>query len=188
MTSIAEIKRCPWCGDDPLYQAYHDNEWGQPLYDDQRLFELLILEGAQAGLNWITVLRKREAYREAFWQFKPEKIACLNAEHVEVLLQNPGIIRNRLKIESAITNAKAYLRLNEQQTFADYLWEFVGGQPIKNHWTYMAQVPVNTPLSDKLSKDLKQRGFKFVGSTICYAFMQATGIVNDHLITCFKYK
>ncbi|MDO8954645.1 MAG: DNA-3-methyladenine glycosylase I [Gammaproteobacteria bacterium] len=182
-----EPTRCPWCGSDPLYQAYHDNEWGQPLRDNVRLFELLILEGAQAGLSWITVLRKRHAYREAFLQFQPEKIALFDAEKIHSLMQNPGIIRNRLKIESTVSNAKAYLKLSEQQSFSDYLWNFVDEQPIVNHWQTLAEIPTSTILSDSLSKDLKKRGFKFIGSTICYAFMQATGMVNDHLISCFKH-
>ncbi|MDF2690724.1 MAG: DNA-3-methyladenine glycosylase [Gammaproteobacteria bacterium] len=179
--------RCDWCGNDPLLQAYHDQEWGEPLFDDRKLFEFLILEGAQAGLSWITVLRKRENYREAFLQFDPEKIASFDSDKVEQLMQNPGIIRNRLKIESSIINAKAYLNLMAQQRFSDYLWDFVAGKPIKGHWNSMAELPSRTVISDQLSKDLKQRGFKFVGSTICYAFMQAVGMVNDHLSSCYKY-
>ncbi|MDF2529781.1 MAG: DNA-3-methyladenine glycosylase [Gammaproteobacteria bacterium] len=179
--------RCPWCGDDPLYQAYHDHEWGRPLYDDRKLFEFLILEGAQAGLSWITVLRKREAYRSSFMQFDPVAISQFDSAKIEELMQNPGIIRNRLKIESCIINAKAYLSLTTQQSFSDYLWGYVEGRPIKNAWSTMAEIPTHSPISDQLSKDLKKRGFKFVGSTICYAFMQAVGMVDDHLTSCFKY-
>jgi DNA-3-methyladenine glycosylase I len=171
----------------PLYEAYHDQEWGQPLFDNIKLFEFLILEGAQAGLSWITVLKKREAYREAFMQFNPEKIARFDSKKIEELIQNPGIIRNRLKIESAITNAQAYLKLTEQQSFSDFLWGFVEGKPISNSWETMSEVPSRTELSDQLSKELKKRGFKFVGSTICYAFMQAVGMVNDHLQSCYKH-
>ncbi|MDF2940185.1 MAG: DNA-3-methyladenine glycosylase [Gammaproteobacteria bacterium] len=181
------VSRCPWCLGNPLYEAYHDQEWGQPLFDNIKLFEFLILEGAQAGLSWITVLKKREAYREAFMQFNPEKIARFDSKKIEELIQNPGIIRNRLKIESAITNAQAYLKLTEQQSFSDFLWGFVEGKPISNSWETMSEVPSRTELSDQLSKELKKRGFKFVGSTICYAFMQAVGMVNDHLQSCYKH-
>jgi DNA-3-methyladenine glycosylase I len=188
MSKTATKARCPWCGDDPLYQAYHDHEWGTPLFDNRRLFEFLILEGAQAGLSWITVLRKREAYRIAFAQFDPEQIAKFDQNNIADLMQNPGIIRNRLKIESTIINAKAYLKLSEQHSFSDYLWNFVNGQPIINNWSSMKEIPSKTAISDQMSKELKKRGFKFVGSTICYAFMQATGMVDDHLLTCFKRK
>jgi DNA-3-methyladenine glycosylase I len=180
------ITRCAWTTTDPLYINYHDNEWGVPIYDDKRLFEFLILEGAQAGLSWITILRKREHYRLAFDQFNPEKIACYKQEKITDLMNNANIIRNRLKIESTITNAQAFLKLTEEVSFSDYLWQFVGNKPIKNHWKNCEQIPASTMLSDKLAKNLKQRGFKFVGSTICYAFMQAVGMVNDHVLGCFK--
>ena len=181
--------RCTWCGDDPLYQQYHDEEWGVPLRDDQLLFEFLILEGAQAGLSWITVLRKREHYRAAFDQFNAEKIARYTPARIEKLLQNPGIIRNRLKVESAVRNAQAYLNIREKHaSFADYLWQFVDGQPIQNRWNSIREVPASTPESDRMSKVLKKDGFNFVGSTICYAHMQATGMVNDHTVDCFRHQ
>ena len=181
-------KRCPWAGADPLYVAYHDREWGVPLHDDGRLFEMLILEGAQAGLSWITVLRKREAFRKAFDTFDPEKVARYGPGRIEELLSNPGIIRNRLKIHSAVQNARAFLQVREEfGSFDRYLWPFVGGHPLQNRWTRGQEVPARTPESDALSRDLKKRGFKFVGSTICYAFMQAVGMVNDHLIDCFRH-
>lgn len=180
--------RCAWVTNDPLYKAYHDNEWGRAVYDDQRLFEFLILEGAQAGLSWLTVLKKRDNYRLAFDHFIPEKIADYNQHKIEALLANSGIIRNRLKIESTITNAKAYLQVvKEWNSFSDYIWHFVNNQPIKNHWDDRKKVPSQTSISDKMSKDLKVRGFKFIGSTICYAFMQAVGMVNDHTTDCFCY-
>lgn len=181
--------RCTWCGDDPLYQRYHDEEWGVPLRDDQKLFEFLILEGAQAGLSWITVLRKREHYRAAFDQFDAEKIARYTPARIEKLLQNPGIIRNRLKVESAVRNAQAYLNIREKHaSFADYLWQFVDGQPIQNLWNSIREVPASTPESDRMCKVLKKDGFNFVGSTICYAHMQATGMVNDHTVDCFRHQ
>jgi len=180
--------RCGWVTDDPIYIDYHDTEWGTPVYDDKKLFEFLILEGAQAGLSWITVLKKRENYRECFDHFHPEKIVHYNKNKIESLLKNPGIIRNRLKIESTILNAKAYLNILEtHNNFSDYIWKFVDGTPIKNHWKTMKEIPASTLLSDTLSKELKKKGFKFVGSTICYAFMQAVGMVNDHTIDCFRY-
>lgn len=183
------IRRCQWAGDDPLYQKYHDEEWGIPSYDDRHLFEMLILEGAQAGLSWITILRKRENYRQAFDQFDPEKIARYNARKIESLLKNEGIIRNRLKIEATITNAKMYLDvLDNAGSFSDFIWQFVGGKPIVNHWRTLKDVPATTPQSDRMSKELKKRGFKFVGPTICYAFMQAVGMVNDHTVDCFRHK
>lgn len=181
-------KRCAWVNDDPLYIAYHDQEWGVPVYDDQRLFEFLILEGAQAGLSWITVLKKREHYRMVFDDFNIEKIARYSDKKIESLLQDPGIIRNRLKIHSAIQNAQASLRLMETMSLSDYFWQFVDGDPIQNAWKRQKEVPASTAISDQLSKDLKKRGFNFVGSTICYAFMQAVGMVNDHLVSCFRYK
>lgn len=180
--------RCPWCGDDPLYVAYHDTEWGVPLYDKRKLFEFLLLEGAQAGLSWITVLRKRENYRAAFDNFAPEKIARYTPAKVEKLLQNEGIIRNRLKVESAIRNAKAYLAMEQAgEDFSEFLWSFVGGKPVQNQLRSMKDAEASTAASDAMSKALKKKGFNFVGSTICYAFMQATGMVNDHLQSCFRY-
>lgn len=185
---MTEPKRCPWCGTDPLYTAYHDNEWGEPVYDSDALFELLILEGAQAGLSWITVLRKREHYRVAFDNFDATKIARYTQKKLDKLMLNEGIIRNRLKIESVVKNARAYLAMQEAgEDFSDFLWSFTGGQPKRNRHTTMATVPASTPESDAMSKALKKRGFNFVGSTICYAFMQAAGMVNDHLATCHKY-
>ncbi len=180
--------RCAWAGEDPLYIHYHDTEWGVPVYDDRKLFEFLILEGAQAGLSWITVLRKRENYREAFENFDPEKIAHFNKRKVESLLKNPGIIRNRLKVESAVSNAKAFLKILEEfKSFSDYQWQFVKHRPLQNAWKTLKQLPASSPESDAFSRDLKKRGFRFVGSTIIYAHMQATGMVNDHLTTCFRH-
>ncbi len=181
-------KRCAWVGDDPLYVAYHDREWGVPLSDDRQLFEMLILEGAQAGLSWITVLKKRENYRRAFDGFDARKIARYDARKKRALLSDAGIIRNRLKVDAAIGNARAFLDVvDEHGSFSDYLWDFVDGRPIVNRWRKPSQVPVSTPASDALSKDLKGRGFKFVGTTICYAFMQAVGMVNDHTLDCFRH-
>ena len=181
--------RCDWAGTDPLYAAYHDEEWGVPVHDDIRLFEFLILEGAQAGLSWSTILNKRAGYREAFADFDVERVARFDRRRVEKLMQFPGIVRNRLKIESAISNAKAVIRLRDELGSLDsYLWSFVGGKPIVNRREDMKQIPATSPESDALSKDLKQRGFRFVGSTIVYAHMQATGMVNDHLVSCFRYK
>ena len=178
--------RCTWVSDNPIYIDYHDNEWGKPIYDDRLLFEFLILEGAQAGLSWLTILKRRENYRLCFDHFKAEKIANYDANTYKKLLANPGIIRNRLKIQSTITNAQAYLAVKQEfPNFSDYIWQFVDGKPIQNQWKSHKEVPVNTELSDKMSKDLKKRGFKFVGTTICYAFMQAVGMVNDHLTCCF---
>ena len=186
---MIEKVRCPWCGTDPLYMEYHDKEWGTPLYDNQKLFEFLILEGAQAGLLWITVLRKRENYRKAFDNFDPVKIARYSDAKVEKLLQNEGIIRNRLKIESAIKNAKAYLAMQKNgEDFSEFLWRFVGGKPKQNKLKNMGEALAFTPESDAMSKALKKRGFNFVGSTICYALMQATGMVNDHMTNCYRYK
>ncbi|HOY22792.1 MAG TPA: DNA-3-methyladenine glycosylase I [Cellvibrio sp.] len=186
---MTEKHRCPWCGTDPLYMDYHDNEWGTPLYDNQKLFEFLILEGAQAGLSWITVLRKRENYRKAFDNFDPAKIARYTDAKKAKLLLNEGIIRNRLKIDSAIKNAQAYLAMQKNgEDFSEFLWSFVGGKPKQNNWKSMSQAPAFTAESDAMCKALKQRGFNFVGSTICYAFMQATGMVNDHIIDCYRHK
>jgi DNA-3-methyladenine glycosylase I len=180
--------RCGWVNEDPLYVNYHDQEWGVPVHDDQKLFEMLILEGAQAGLSWYTILKKREAYREAFDGFHPETIAQYNDEKLQALLLDPGIVRNRLKIASVVVNAQAYLRVREEfGSFDRYIWSFVGGIPIKNHWKDLKEVPATTAESDAMSKDLKKRGFKFVGSTICYAYMQATGMVNDHTVSCCRY-
>lgn len=180
--------RCPWPGRDPLYVTYHDQEWGVPLRDDARLFEFLMLEGAQAGLSWITVLRKRENYHKALHGFDPQRIARYTEQDLTRLLADPGIIRNRLKCEAMIGNARAFLELQAKEgSFADFLWQFVDGQPILNHWRSMAEVPASTPVSDRMSKELKRRGFRFVGSTICYAHMQATGMVNDHLVDCFRH-
>lgn len=179
--------RCAWCGNDPLYQRYHDEEWGVPLHDDTRLFEFLILEGAQAGLSWITILKKREAYRQAYQGFDPETVARFGPREIQRLLANPGIVCNRLKIESSIGNARAFLQVQDQFcSFDRYIWDFVDGQPIINRFKTLAEVPASTPLSETISKDLKKRGFKFVGPTIIYAFMQATGMVNDHLVDCSR--
>lgn len=181
--------RCSWCVGNALYENYHDTEWGLPCRDDHKLFEFLILESAQAGLSWLTILKKREGYRRAFADFDPHKVARFNQRSVARLLQDAGIVRNRLKIESAISNAKAFLDVCEKfGSFADYFWGFVDGQPIINQWKSMAKVPASTPLSDTISKDMKKRGFRFFGSTICYAHMQATGVVNDHLTSCFRHQ
>jgi DNA-3-methyladenine glycosylase I len=182
-----EPRRCGWAGSDPRMIAYHDKEWGVPVHDDRRLFEFLVLEGAQAGLSWQTILNKRDAYREAFAEFDAAKVARFDERKVERLLGNQGIVRNRLKIESAISNARAVLALQrEAGSFDRFLWDFVGGQPKINRWRSLKNVPARTRESDALSAALKQRGFRFVGSTICYAFMQATGMVDDHLLTCFR--
>jgi DNA-3-methyladenine glycosylase I len=183
-----EKPRCWWCGQDPLYTAYHDREWGVPVHDDRTLFEFLVLEGAQAGLSWITILKKRDAYRAAFDQFDPQKVARYGARQVARLLNDAGIVRNRLKVESAVRNAKAFLQVQEQfGSFDAYQWRFVDGKPLHNTWQTQKQVPACTTLSDAFSKDLKQRGFNFVGSTIIYAHMQAVGMVNDHLVDCFRH-
>jgi DNA-3-methyladenine glycosylase I len=183
------MKRCIWAGTDPLYTAYHDAEWGVPVHDDQRQFEFLILEGAQAGLSWITILRKRDNYRAAFDHFDAEKIARYSAKKIERLLQDPGIVRNRLKVAAAVTNAQAFLKTQEEfGSFDKYLWQFVGGAPLQNRWKTHKQIPTSTPESDAMSKDLKKRGFKFVGSTICYAHMQACGMANDHTVDCFRHR
>lgn len=180
-----ELIRCAWAGSDPLYQAYHDEEWGRPLHDDRRLFEMLILEGAQAGLSWITILKKRERYREVFAGFDPEQVARFDARKRAALLKDPGIVRNRLKIEAAVSNARAFLELVEEHgSFDRFLFGFAPGLPQVNHPRTMAEVPASTPLSDALSKALKKRGFRFVGSTIMYAFMQAVGMADDHLLGC----
>ena len=187
MKSKADPIRCPWTAND-LSILYHDTEWGVPLHDDRRLFEFLILEGAQAGLSWDTILKKRENYRAAFDQFDAEKIARYDRHKIESLLKDPGIIRNRLKIASAIQNAKAFLKVQDESgSFDRYIWQFVTGRPRINRWRSSKQVPASTPQSDAMSKDLKKRRFNFVGSTICYAFMQAVGMVNDHLVDCYRH-
>jgi len=186
---MSEVIRCPWPGDLPIYIDYHDKEWGRPVHDDNKLFEMLILEGAQAGLTWITVLKKREAYRKAFDGFDPKKVARYDDTKIAELLENEGIIRNRLKIHAAVTNAKLFLDVVEKYgSFDKFLWSYVDYKPIQNHWNMLEEIPATTKLSDQISKDLKKMGFKFVGSTIIYAFMQATGMVNDHLTNCFLYK
>lgn len=181
-------KRCEWCGDDPLYIDYHDHEWGVPLHDDRKLFEMLILEGAQAGLSWITILRKRENYRNAFDNFEPEKVARYDHGKVDDLLANPGIVRNKLKVNAAIQNAHALLAVqHEFGSFDSYIWQFVDGQPKRNKFKALQEIPAKTAESQAMSKALLKRGFKFVGPTICYAFMQAVGMVNDHVAGCFRY-
>lgn len=180
--------RCDWCVGDPLYEQYHDNEWGVPVYNDGKLFEFLILETFQAGLSWITILRKRENFRAAFDDFNYKKIANYNQDKINELQQNAGIIRNKLKIKATITNAQAFIKIQEEfGSFSDYIWKFIDGKPIKNSFKSMKDIPANTLLSDTISKDLKKRGFKFVGSTVIYAHMQATGMVNDHVTSCFRY-
>ncbi len=179
------IERCSWGLGSDIYTAYHDNEWGVPVHDDRKLFEMLVLEGAQAGLNWLTILKKREGYRRAFDNFDPRKVAQYDEQKVAVLLQDPGIIRNRLKVNAAVTNARAFLSVQEEfGSFDRYIWQFVGGKPIINHWKTVQEIPATSPESDALSKDLVKRGFKFVGSTICYALMQSCGLVNDHTVNC----
>lgn len=188
MSNTANLKRCDWVSDDPLYLDYHDQEWGVPLRDDRALFELLILEGAQAGLAWITVLRKRESYRRAFDGFQPEVIAKYGPDKIESLLQDPGIIRNRAKVSATVKNAQGWLDIMAREgSFAEYVWGFVEGEPIVNRWTKLGEVPAQTTESKALSKALKARGFSFVGPTICYAFMQAAGLVNDHTLDCFRH-
>jgi DNA-3-methyladenine glycosylase I len=185
----AEKPRCAWVNDDPIYIAYHDKEWGVPLYDERGLFEFLILEGAQAGLSWITVLKKRENYRANFDNFDAVKIAKYTDKKIQRLLADPGIIRNRLKVNAAITNAKAFLEVKKEfKSFSTYIWQFVGSAPIQTHRKNHERLPASTEISDAMSKDLKKRGFKFVGSTICYAYMQAVGMVNDHTDNCFRCK
>lgn len=186
MTKITN--RCPWCGTDSLYVTYHDTEWGVPVKDDKTLFEFLVLESFQAGLSWITILRKRENFRKAFDDFDYKKIAEYQEDKIQELLHDAGIIRNKLKVRAAVTNAQAFLKVQEEfGSFSDYIWGFVNGKPIKNKLQSLSEAPTTTALSDKISKDLKKRGFKFMGSTVVYAYMQATGMVNDHLVDCFRY-
>lgn len=182
-------RRCEWGNADPIYLGYHDEEWGVPLHDDQKLFEFLCLEAAQAGLNWLMILKKRENYRRAFKGFDPKRVARFTENKIERLLQDPGIIRNRLKVNAFVTNARKLLNVQEEfGSFDAYIWRFVDGKPKQNRWKTMHEIPASTPESDAMSKDLKSRGFVFVGSTICYAHMQATGMVNDHIVSCFRYK
>ena len=183
-------RRCPWANpDDPLYLEYHDTEWGVPVHDDRKLFEFLVLEGAQAGLSWRTILNRRENYRKAFAGFDPVKVAAFDGRTVKKLLEDPGIIRNRRKIESAISNAKLVLEVQEEHgSFDTYLWSFVGGKPIQNRWKNPGQIPVKTPEAERMSADLVRSGFKFVGPTICYAYMQAAGMVNDHVVDCYRHR
>jgi DNA-3-methyladenine glycosylase I len=179
--------RCEWCGKDPLYISYHDNEWGMPVHDDRHLFEFLVLEGAQAGLSWLTILKKREHYRRAFDAFDFERVAGYGQQDIARLLNDPGIVRNRLKIEAAIKNARGVLAIRQEYgTLDTFLWRYVGGSPVQNAWKHMRELPAQTRESDQMSKDLKKRGFNFVGSTICYSFMQAVGMVNDHTTGCFR--
>jgi len=188
MTDTSEKNRCWWCGDDELYQRYHDCEWGVPVHDDRLLFEFLCLEGAQAGLSWITILRKREHYRQVFDDFDAVKIAKYDASKINDLLADPGIVRNKLKVNGFVKNARAYLdMLDRGETLDNYLWNYVDGVSLQNKRKSMTEIPANTPVSDAMSKDLKKRGFTFVGSTICYAFMQAAGLVNDHITDCFRH-
>lgn len=189
LSNRQNVTRCPWCGDDPLYIKYHDKEWGVPVHDDRHLFEMINLEGAQAGLSWITILRKRENYKRLFDNFDAEKISKYSEKKIEKILQDPGIVRNKLKVNAVVTNAKAFLEIkSEFSSFDKYIWQFVGGKPIINKFKSLGELPTKTEISDAMSKDLKKRGFKFIGSTICYAFMQAVGMVNDHTTDCFRYK
>lgn len=188
MSGGISLSRCPWCGEDPLYVRYHDEEWGVPVHDERRLFEKLCLEGAQAGLSWITVLRKRENYRRLFDGFDPERVARFESRKVDALLVDPSIIRNRLKVESAISNAKCVLALRDQgHPLPQFLWEFTGGRTLQNRRKAPGDIPATTLESDRMSKELKRLGFRFVGSTICYALMQSVGMVNDHLVSCFRH-
>ena len=184
-----EIKKCGWCVDNTLYERYHDEEWGSPTYNDQKLFELLLLEGAQAGLSWITILKKREGYRKALDGFDAEKVALYGPARINELLLNPEIVRNRLKVESAVSNARLIIDIKERTgSFSDYVWQFTDHQPTQNFFRSMEQIPATTPASDRMSRAMKKDGFKYVGSTICYAYMQATGMVNDHLVSCFRHE
>ena len=184
-----EIKKCGWCVDNTLYERYHDEEWGSPTYNDQKLFELLLLEGAQAGLSWITILKKREGYRKALDGFEAKKVALYGPARINELLLNPEIVRNRLKVESAVSNARLVIDIQERTgSFSDYVWQFTDHQPTQNFFRSMEQIPTTTPASDRMSRAMKKDGFKYVGSTICYAYMQATGMVNDHLVSCFRHE
>ena len=185
---MAVLKRCVWCGEDPLYQQYHDSEWGVPCRDDKKLFEFVLLEGAQAGLSWITILRKREAYRKAFADFDVEKVAAFTEQDAKRLVNDAGIVRNRLKINSAISNARLFIDIKKEfGSFSEYFWGYVDNQPVVNLWASHAEIPATTALSDLIAKDMKKRGFKFFGTTICYAYMQAMGLVNDHVVDCFRH-
>ena len=189
MSTSSSLTRCAWAGTDPLSLAYHDREWGVPLHNDRKLFEMLILEGAQAGLSWITILRKRDHYRTAFDRFDPQAIARYDAPRIRKLLHNDGIVRNKLKICAAVENARAFLAVRERYcSFETYIWQFIGGSSRQNRWKTIREIPARTPESDAMSKDLKAHGFRFVGPTICYAFMQAVGMVNDHLVTCHRHQ
>jgi DNA-3-methyladenine glycosylase I len=186
---MSEIHRCGWSVNDPIYIEYHDKEWGIPVHDDRKLFEFLILEGAQAGLSWLTILKKREGYRKAFAEFDPEKVARFTEKKIEKLLLDPSIARNKLKVNSAVTNAKSFLKVQEEfGSFDEYIWQFTDGKVIHNKWKSLKEIPAKTKESDAMSRDLISRGFKFVGSTIMYAHMQATGMVNDHVVECFRHK
>ena len=181
--------RCDWVPDDEIYIKYHDEEWGVPVHDDRKLFEMIILEGAQAGLSWSTILKRRENYRKAFDNFDPEKVVDYGEEKIEKLLQNEGIIRNRLKIESAVNNAKQFLKIQDEfGSFDNYIWKFVDGSPIIKEWRSIKDIPAKTDTAEDMAKDLKKKGFKFIGPTICYAFMQSVGMVNDHTVDCFRYE
>ena len=189
MGTVSPKTRCAWSDSSEIYQAYHDHEWGVPLHDERALFEFLTLEGAQAGLSWITILKKRESYREAFDNFEVERVARYDERKIETLMQNAGIVRNRLKVQSTVLNAQKYLAVQDEfGSFDQFIWRFVDGKPVQNYRARLSNVPASTAVSDAMSKELKRRGFKFVGSTICYAFMQATGMVNDHTTDCFRYK
>ena len=186
---MQEIKRCEWCESSDLYREYHDNEWGKPSFDDRTHFEFLVLESAQAGLSWITILKKRENYRKAYSNFDPEKVARYGEKKITALLSDPGIVRNRLKIESSINNAKLFLGIQKEfGSFSDYIWGFTGGKPVTGKWKTIAEIPARTELSDRIAADMKKRGFKFLGSIILYSHLQATGVVNDHVTSCFRYK
>jgi DNA-3-methyladenine glycosylase I len=186
---MSKILRCPWCGDDPLYVKYHDEEWGVPVYSDQRHFEFLVLESAQAGLSWLTILRRREDYRRIYEDFDPFKVARFDDTKIEEMMQDKRIIRNRLKIESSINNARRYLEVCDMfGSFSNYLWNFVDGKPLIGHWEDISEIPAQTSLSEQMSRDLKKRGFKFIGPTIIYSHLQATGLINDHLVSCFRYQ
>ncbi len=188
MEKTSNKSRCPWCLADADYIAYHDRQWGVPVHDDRLLFEFLVLEGAQAGLSWLTILKKRSNYRQAFDDFDPQKVARYDEKKIMRLMADSGIVRNRLKITAAVSNAAAFLKVQEKHgSFNSYIWQFVGGRPLINNWTRPEQVPASSPVSEKMSRELKKLGFRFVGPTICYAFMQAVGMVNDHLVSCFRH-